>query len=833
MPALQANLLLGHIRALACAKRDGAKSDRDLLRRFVEAHDEGAFDALLQRHGPMVLSVCRRTLPGWQDVEDAFQATFLTLARKACSIRKPDALGCWLHGVAFRLAQRIRTAARKQPPPRSAPTPATDPSLAAAAQELRQALDEELLRLPEKLRAPLVLCYLEGLVRDQAAQQLGCPLATLKARLERGRTLLRQRLTRRGLSLSTALAVAALSPAAVSAVPVALRQAAHAVALRAGVLSPAVARLVSAGLAFGRLKTASVLLGIVLLCAGVGALVHQALNPGRDGLVPWPEPSTADMAQVPSAPPSTDSPPSDAFALTGQVTDKESGRPVAGATVTVRRLVYRNGQGSWLGEERLVEQTQHRTDAEGRYRFTIGPEQVRIRDLYVEVRVEHPDYAPRNRFDGAVGYPLSWLQDKGKNSRRFFERVQLHPGKPITGIVETPDGKPAAGIKVMAVSTPQNSEEALSDFLAWTEAKTDAQGRFQLTAVTPGHAAVWVLPRDFAPVRNVLQDNQRGDLGRMTLPRGQRLTGRVADRDGKPVAGVYVNARASGSDPALAPLHVADLGSRSALTDANGGFKLAPLAEGPYEVQPYEQAYESSPDGKPRGPRRLPGVFTPQLVTLREGVTPEPLEFRGGKQVLIEARYIDSKGKPGRAYEFQLFGRIDAERYWSGTGKVGKDGIVTAFAPHGLEDVRLRLMAGPQFALRWRKAGADSLRMSCEAELGTLTGDVKGIEIVQYRAPVLRVKVKAKDGAALKEIVVTADYVKAAGEGLDRYIRPRGLQSHVIFVDQGDGSFRSQRLLPDEEALVTAHVEGYGEASAKIKLAEGVEESVELVVEKK
>jgi hypothetical protein len=432
-----------------------------------------------------------------------------------------------------------------------------------------------------------------------------------------------------------------------------------------------------------------------------------------------------------------------------------------------------------------------------------------------------------------VGYPLSWLQDKEKNSRRFFERVQLHPGKLVTGIVETPEGKPAAGIKVRAFSTPQGEEEGMSDFQAWTEAKTDAQGRFQLMTVTLGHAAVWVLPREFGPVRNVLKDNQRGDLGRMTLPRGQTLTGRVADLDGNPVAGVYVNARASGSDPALVPLHVADLGSRSALTNARGEFKLAPLAEGQYEVQPYEQAYESSLDGKPRGPRRLPGVFAPQLVTLRAGATPQPLEFRGGKQVLIEARYVDSKGKPGRAYEFHLFGRIDAQRHWSGTGKVGKDGMVTAFAPHGLQDVHMRMMAGPQFALRWRKAGEDSLRMNCEADLGTLTGDVKGIEIVQYRAPVLRVNVKAKNGAALKEIVVTAAYVEAAGEGLDRYIRRRGLQSHVIFVDQGDGSFRSQRLLPDEEAIVTAYVDGYREASAKIKLAEGVEESVELVVEKK
>jgi RNA polymerase sigma factor (sigma-70 family) len=817
MPVRQTSLLLGQIRALASAKQDAAESDRELLRRFAEARDEAAFAALLRRHGPMVLSVCRRTLPGWHDVEDAFQATFLTLARKADSIRKPDALGCWLHGVAFRLAQQIRATACKRPLS-AAPAAAPDPALLAAAQELRQALDEELLRLPEKLRAPLVLCYLEGLVRDQAAQRLGCPLATLKARLERGRTLLRQRLTRRGLGLSTALAATALSPASVSAVPTSLRQAALALALRPVAVPPAIAQLVAGACAPARLKTAATLLAIVVSLAGLGALAYRSV-----GAVERPEPP----AQLPA-----DKADGEALVFSGTVVDKDTSRPVRGATVTVRQLVYRNGQGSWPGREKLVQETRHPTDAEGRYGFTIAAEHARRRDLYVEVRVEHPDYAPRNHFGGAVGYPLSWLRDRQKNIWRFFERLQLHPGKAVSGVVETPDGKPAADVKVVAYSTVPDGQ-GVSDFQAWTEGKTDAQGRFEVMAVTPGLAAVWVLPRDFVPLREVLKDNRRGDLGRLTLARGQIVTGRVMSRDGQPVAGVYVNAVPAGPDPALATLPIADLGRRSALTDAKGEFKFAPLAAGEYQVQPFEQRYEPPADGKQPEPRPLPGVFTPQILTVRQGRAPRPLEFRAGSQVVVEARYVDSKRNPGRAYEFHLFGRIDAQRHWSGVGRIGKNGVVTALAPLGLKDVRIRIMAGPQYALRWRKAGEDSLHMNCEFDLGTLTGDVKGVEVVQYRAPLLRVNVKTRDGRLLKGVVVTARYAEAAGEGLDRFVCPRGLLSHVLFAEQDTGRFRSERLLPDEEAIVTAHVEGYREASAKVKLPEGADESVELVVEKK
>jgi len=205
----QATLALSHIRSLVAANSNTRLSDRHLLERFVHDREEAAFTALVRRHGPLVLRVCRRVLQDWHASEDAFQATFLVLARRAASIRKQQSLSSWLHGVAWRVALKARSRAKKPLPPgrkESNAEPAADVTL----RELRLVLDEELRRLPDRYATPLLLCYLEGKTRDEAAQQLGWPLGTFNSRLDRGRELLRGRLIRRGLELGTVLGAAAL-----------------------------------------------------------------------------------------------------------------------------------------------------------------------------------------------------------------------------------------------------------------------------------------------------------------------------------------------------------------------------------------------------------------------------------------------------------------------------------------------------------------------------------------------------------------------------------------------------------------------------------------------
>jgi RNA polymerase sigma factor (sigma-70 family) len=189
-------------------------TDAQLLEQFAREGDEDAFAALLRRYGPLVMGVCRRLLRHEQDAEDVFQATFLVLARKASRVAWRASVGNWLHEVAYRLALRTRCEAarrRARECPRAVLPDAEAPP-DAAWRELAAVLDEELLRLPERLRGPLLCCYLDGATQDEAARQLHCSLRTLRRRLEQGRELLRLRLTRRGITLSAALLGAALGP---------------------------------------------------------------------------------------------------------------------------------------------------------------------------------------------------------------------------------------------------------------------------------------------------------------------------------------------------------------------------------------------------------------------------------------------------------------------------------------------------------------------------------------------------------------------------------------------------------------------------------------------
>jgi RNA polymerase sigma factor (sigma-70 family) len=208
-----ARVLSDHIRRLIA---DGdAQTDSQLLQRYTSVGDEVAFEALVRRYGPMVLGVCRRALGGSNDAEDVCQATFLVLARSAGTIRRADSLGAWLHNTARRMAQKVRH--RESRTVSVAPrTEMADPLASASWAEVRRVLDEELAALAERYRAPLVLCYLDALSRDEAARRLGWSLRMLKKRLERGRALLRARLLRRGV-VPAGLAATALDPGGLNA----------------------------------------------------------------------------------------------------------------------------------------------------------------------------------------------------------------------------------------------------------------------------------------------------------------------------------------------------------------------------------------------------------------------------------------------------------------------------------------------------------------------------------------------------------------------------------------------------------------------------------------
>ena len=203
----------------ALVRDGGGLTDGQLLGCFIERRDEAAFAALVRRHGPMVLGVCQRVLGHHHDAEDAFQATFLVLARKAASLRARELVGNWLYGAAYRTAlearARIGRRRAKEKQVEDMPQPRVEPE--AVWPELRPLLDQELDRLPEKYRTPVVLCDLEGRTRREVARQLKLPEGTLSSRLATARKLLARRLARYGLAVSGGALAAALSEKTASA----------------------------------------------------------------------------------------------------------------------------------------------------------------------------------------------------------------------------------------------------------------------------------------------------------------------------------------------------------------------------------------------------------------------------------------------------------------------------------------------------------------------------------------------------------------------------------------------------------------------------------------
>jgi len=298
MAELPINPVLQFVRGIAATHDPGNHPDQSLLERFVNAADENAFQVLLRRHGPLVMSVCTRVLGNQSDAEDAFQATFLVLVRKASSLRAPESLAPWLYGVAYRTSLKAKAEVLKR---RLREERLVDRASPAASEELvwrdvRLVLDEEVNRLPDRYRIPIVLCYFEGRTNEQAAQLLGCPPGTVFSRLAEARNRLRRQLSRRGLALSTGVLVAVLSGSTASArVPTSsvLVTSQAAMAFAAGpavaagttpVRAAALAEGVLQAMVLTKLKILVVALAVVGVVGLVGGLLtHQALAGGQTG----------------------------------------------------------------------------------------------------------------------------------------------------------------------------------------------------------------------------------------------------------------------------------------------------------------------------------------------------------------------------------------------------------------------------------------------------------------------------------------------------------------------------------------------------------------------
>jgi RND family efflux transporter MFP subunit len=319
--------LLRHLRRVA-APGAGVLTDADLLARFADGRDEAAFEALVWRHGPLVFGVCRRVLGHTQDAEDAFQASFLILARKAGTVRRRAAIGPWLYRVAERVALRSRGRVRPAAPLPDELAGRNLPDTAECS-ELRRILTDEVMRLPSRYRLAVVLHYLEGRTTAEAAVALGCPPGTVLSRLAWARRRLRTRLAARGAALSAALAAAAAD------------EAAGAVPARWVTGTVGAAAAFAAGGRAGRpaLLAAEVLRAMLMTRLRVGAVVvFGALAAGTGLLLPGTSPGRADKPDQAAPPPVEVTVTKPTRRMTGEFQDFE-GRTEASATVDIRSRI--------------------------------------------------------------------------------------------------------------------------------------------------------------------------------------------------------------------------------------------------------------------------------------------------------------------------------------------------------------------------------------------------------------------------------------------------------------------------------------------------------------
>jgi RNA polymerase sigma factor (sigma-70 family) len=402
-------------------------SDRRLLERFTADGDEEAFAALVRRHGRAVLAACRHVLADPADVDDAFQATFLTLLKKAERVNWADSLGNWLYAVAHRLAVRARSDARRRQDRESdagtrkcAEAPPPDLSW----REAIAVLHEELDRLPDRYRLPLLLCYLEGQSRDEAAKNLGWKPGAVKGCLERGRKLLAMRLVRRGITPSAGLlaVVTGISAATGGPAPELVR---HTLQAAAGVLSPAVAGLVNGASRMTLTgKKAVAALVVVLGLVGAGLGLRSPETGAAQGAAPQAAP--AQPAAKPAEAPTT---------VRGRALGTD-GKPLAGAKLLV------------VAERKTTEAGT--TGPDGRF------EVARPKRLEYLVVV----------LDGG-GMDFVSFDSRDADGRDPAEEVELRavPDHPITGRVINTEGKPVVGARLTLHWVNVYRNDSLDEFL--------------------------------------------------------------------------------------------------------------------------------------------------------------------------------------------------------------------------------------------------------------------------------------------------------------------------------------------------------------------------------
>jgi RNA polymerase sigma factor (sigma-70 family) len=594
-------------------------SDAQLLERFLTQGDAGAFEELVGRHGPMVLSVCRGILRDSHDAEDAFQATFLVLAKKGGTIRGRDALAGWLHKVAHRVAIQANTAAARRCTLETRVgqmAVATSTNGPAASDDWLPALHEEIARLPEKLRLAVVHCDLEGMTQAQAAAQLHWSERTIHSRLAEGHARLKRRLARRGLEPDGGILGTVLLREARAAIPAGWSEATVRAALATvnrtmavGVVSAAANQLSQEVFKLMLLRkltmSAAMLLAAGLIAWGASAALARlgqepsqkllATPTGGAGQPPARNATETELGVANAAPDNDATKPASSHRLSLRVLNAKTGEPLDGVSV---RWELR-------GEGKPLEETVT-TGKEGTASIE-WPPGIAIRFLYLNVK--KPGY---------VGLLLYWDDRNHAISLPESQEARLEPGVPIRGVVQDEAGKPIAQATVTARATATQGEEPHYGYELET-AKTDEQGRWHIDDAPANVSDVSL------HVTHPVYLRRPGATGggrewRTILSKASTVKGRVVDGSGKPMKGARVDTGGINYRDERTPVATNELGEYTLRGCEAGPAIVTAQAEG----------------------------FGPEFreVNVPNGAEVEAPVIRLGKASTLRVRVVDRAGKP-------------------------------------------------------------------------------------------------------------------------------------------------------------------------------------------
>jgi RNA polymerase sigma factor (sigma-70 family) len=794
----------------------GGRSDADLLRAYAAGGDEAAFAALVRRHGSMVMGVCRRALGQEQDAEDAFQATFILLARNAGSVRKPGSLGDWLHGVAYRMAMNAKRAAgrRRRHEGTSRPPRPDSPAMEAALREVRALLDEEVARLPDVYRAAFILCCLEQRSCADASRALGVKEATVWSRVARARRLLQAGLARRGITLATVLAAAALPSGRAAAVSGPL-VCSTVRAAAGGSIPPDVTTLLEgATMSAIRPKLAAVLT-LTLAVAAAGFAMWAVPGPATP---PPGQPnavrSAKDKVERPDAPKSAGG-----GAFDGTVADAVTGQPGGGLTVTVRRAVA----GNPAGEVKLT------TEKTGRFRFELPADWADPPNARLAVTVQTPagyvglPYRTQYGSPTEDGVPLAELRgEKAIGVPPYFDRILLFPAKEVQGRVLDPAGKPAAGVDVVVCSV-HLKDKAVPPHRVVRRAKTDADGRFAAEVASPGPAVLYLLPDQHA-VRVVKLTDPAGNLGEYKLDAGVEVAGKLRDARDRPLPGRWVRVGTTANrldiDEDLWNVGLGSL-ARWCRTGPDGTFHAPPLPPGEYEASAHDPGGDPVA-GRERAGEPLAACVLPAKVTVRADRAPDRVVLRAVPHVNVEMRVADRDGKPRDGIGFFPRFTFDGKEYRSvaaGWPVPGRDGRAVLRVPHGTSALEVFVSTGEAaVTCRLRPGQGAARELATNVYLEKLEGD-QTLEFVWARGADASLRVTTKDGTSLPaEVSVDARHSSI---------------EHCSSVPVADGLYRLYRVEAGRELRITVRAEGWEAVTRTVTLPAGTPQQVEVALEKK